>query len=184
PIGNINLSLSIGDLQPLLLEVMDKLATRETEVRDNHGVWYSLRIKPYRTLDNKIDGAVLTLVDVDTLRRARQYAQSIVATVREPLVVLDAELRVRPGSRSFYQTFRHTPTATENRVLYDLGEGQWDIPELRQLMEAVLREDRAFEDYEMEGEFKDIGRKTLRLNARRLIQETDLSPLILLAIED
>ncbi|HEY6863818.1 MAG TPA: chemotaxis protein CheB [Burkholderiales bacterium] len=184
PMANINLNLSLGDLQPILLGVMDTLATKEVEVQDKHGTWYSLRIRPYRTLDNKIDGAVLTLIDVDTLRRARQYAQSIVATVREPMLVLDGDLRVRTASRSFYQTFQCSPAQVENRALYDLAERQWNIPELRERMAEVLRRDLPFEDYEMEAEFPTLGRKTLRLNARRLVQDAGAAPLVLLAIED
>ena len=183
PIGDLKLSLSLPDLEPLLVEVIDTASTREYEVQDRQGRWYSLRIRPYKTLENEIDGAVILLVDIDTLRRAREYAESIVATVREPLLVLDAELCVLTASQSYYHTFQVTPEQTEHRFLYDLGEGQWNIPELRRLLEEILSRNDGLEDYEVVQEFEHIGRKTMLLNARRLFQEGQ-NALILLAMED
>ena len=110
------------------------------------------------------------------------YVRGIVDTVREPLVVLDARLRVRGANRSFYRTFGVSPRNTEGQLLYDLGSRQWDIPRLRTLLEEILPHDRAFDDFEVEHDFPDLGRKVMLLNARRLRQ--DDSELILLAIED
>jgi hypothetical protein len=95
PVQNIALGLTIEDLDACLAEVLDSLHVVEREVQDRHGRWYFLRIRPYRTLENQIDGVVLMLVDIEALRRAHGYAEGIVATVRMPLVVLDAELRVQ-----------------------------------------------------------------------------------------
>ncbi|MBK6752975.1 MAG: response regulator [Flavobacteriales bacterium] len=113
-----------------------------------------------------------------------EYTASIVATVREPLLVLDADLRVQSASRSFYENFRVTPEGTENRLLYDLGNRQWDIPALRRLLEEALPQENQVNDFSVEHEFEHIGKKTMLLNARRLIRATDQTPLILLAIED
>jgi len=113
-----------------------------------------------------------------------EYTASIVATVREPLLVLDGDLRVQSASRSFYENFRVTPEGTENRLLYDLGNRQWDIPALRRLLEEVLPQENQVNDFSVEHEFEHIGKKTMLLNARRLIRATDQTPLILLAIED
>ncbi|RPH56941.1 response regulator [bacterium] len=143
-----------------------------------------MRVQPYKTLDNRIDGAVIMLVDVDELRRSREYAESIVATVREPLLVLDADLRVQTASQSFYQTFKETPATTENRFFYELGEGQWNVPELRRLLEETETRGDGVEGFEVEGELRAIGRRTMLLNARRFSQETGQRSLILLAIED
>jgi two-component system, chemotaxis family, CheB/CheR fusion protein len=184
PIGDIKLRLSVPDLEPLLTEVIETASPREIEVQDRQGVWYSLRIRPYKTLENGIDGAVIMLVDVDELRRSREYAESIVATVREPLLVLGADLRVRTASRSFYQTFQETPATTENRLFFELGEGQWNIPELRRLLEETKAKGSGVEGFEVEGEFGSLGRKTMLLDARRFSQETDQKTLILLSIED
>ena len=184
PISDIRLNVSIPDLESLLLEVIDTVAVKERELQDKEGRWYSLRVHPYRTLENKIDGAVLVLVDIDTLKRARQYAESIVATVREPLLVLDTNLCVETASRSFYDTFKVTPRETERRLLYALGDGQWNIPGLRRMLEEVLPKNNSFDDFLVQHEFEHIGRRTMLLNARRLVQEPDQSGLILLAIQD
>ncbi|HSK76429.1 MAG TPA: chemotaxis protein CheB [Thermoanaerobaculia bacterium] len=184
PINDFKLNLSVLDLQPLLAEVIDTASPRECEVQDRNGLWYLLRIQPYRTLENKIDGAVIMLVDIDKLRRAREYAESIVATVSESLLVLDADLCVQTANLSFYQTFEVTPEATEHRYLYELGDGQWNIPELRRLLEKIKPEDQGVEGFEVELELPRIGRKAMLLNARRFVQESGQRPLTLLAIQD
>jgi PAS domain-containing protein len=118
----------------------------------------------------------------EEVRNALAYARSISDTVREPLVVLDGHLRVQSANRSFYRTFRVTPQGTEGQLLYDLANGQWDIPRLRTLLEEILPQDTSFDDDELEHDFPDIGRKVMLLNARRLRQAG--SERILLAIED
>jgi two-component system CheB/CheR fusion protein len=184
PISDFKLNFSVPDLEPLLAEVIDTASAREREVQDRLGMWYSLRIQPYKTLDNKIDGAVIMLVDIETLRRAREYAESIVATVSDSLLVLDAEMCVQTASQSFYQTFEESPETTEKRFFYELGGGQWNIPELRLLLEEIQLHGNVAEGYEVEQEFEHIGRKTMLLNARRFFQESGQRSLILLAIRD
>jgi len=117
-------------------------------------------------------------------QETRAYAESIVETVREGLVVLDANLRVISANRSFYETFKVKPGETEGQLLYDLGNRQWDIPKLRELLEEILPTDTAFDNFEVEHEFKIIGRRVMHLNARRIYREIDETHLILLAIED
>jgi two-component sensor histidine kinase len=123
------------------------------------------------------------------LQNACAFAEAIVNTVREPLVVLDQDLRVIAASRAFYRTFRVKPEDTEGRLLYALGGGQWDIPKLRSLLEKILPvrgaiEAGAIEAYEIEHYFPDIGRRTMCLNARKVFYETDSRANILLGIED
>ena len=115
---------------------------------------------------------------------SRDYAEAIIKTVREPLIILDGKLRVKSASKSFYTTFRVTPKQTENVLLYDLGNREWDIPKLRTLLETTLPKNNTLTDYEVVHNFKDIGQKTMLLNARTLQQGPDKKPLILLAIED
>jgi two-component system, chemotaxis family, CheB/CheR fusion protein len=184
PISDFKLNFSVPDLEPLLKEVIDTASPREREVQDRLGMWYSLRIQPYKTLDNKLDGAVIMLVDINTLQRAREYAESIVATVSESLLVLDADLCVQTASQSFYQTFKERPETTEHRFFYELGQGQWNIPELRRLLEEIRLHGDGIEGYEVEREFEHIGRRTMLLNARRFFQESGQRSLTLLAIED
>jgi PAS domain S-box-containing protein len=111
---------------------------------------------------------------------ARVYAESIVETIREPLIVLDTDLKVISANNSFYQTFKVNPEETKGQFIYDLGNRQWDIPKLRQLLEEILPGNNTFDDYEIEHAFETIGPKTMLLNARRL----DSVQMILIAIED
>ncbi|MGB2764099.1 MAG: ATP-binding protein [Candidatus Aminicenantaceae bacterium] len=117
-------------------------------------------------------------------QEAREYTESIVNTVREPLVVLDADLRVISANRSFYQTFKIKPKESERQLLYNLGNRQWNIPKLRKLLEETLPKNTTIEDYEVEHDFKTIGKKNMLLNARRIYRETNKTQMILLAIED
>jgi PAS domain S-box-containing protein len=110
--------------------------------------------------------------------------EDIVETVREPMLVLSADLKVRRANRSFYRTFKVTQEETVDRLVYDLGNRQWDIPALRKLLEEVLPQDRFFEDFEVVHEFDAIGQKVMLLNARRIFHEGNNTEFILLAIED
>ena len=184
PMADIKLNLdNLPDLEPLLTEVLATVTPQEHEVRDKHGRWYSLRVRPYKTLENKVDGVVVMLVDIDLLKHAQAYTESIVATVHEPLVVLDADLRVRTASRTFYENFRVAPQDTEGRTLFELGNRQWDIPDLRHQLEEVLRLGNQFNGFEVEHEFEKLGKRTMVLNGRRL-QIDGPTQSILLAIED
>jgi two-component system CheB/CheR fusion protein len=184
PIVHHLLTLGLPDFEPLLREVLTTDSIRECELRAPEGRWYSLRVRPYRTLENQIDGAVILLVDIDTVRRAREYAESIVAAMREPLLVLDQDLRVQTANPAFYRAFQLTPEETEKRFLHELGDGQWDLPELRRRLAELPAEGNDLPGFEMEREFPRIGRRALRLNARRLLQEDGWSALTLLAVED
>ena len=111
------------------------------------------------------------------------YAQNIVDTVREPLLILDATLRVRSANRAFYQTFHVSPEETEGRLIYELGNGQWDIPDLRTLLEDIVPTSSVFDDFELEHTFPVIGRRVMLLNARKL-QAGHHGELLVLAMED
>lgn len=114
----------------------------------------------------------------------RALAQAIVDTVREPLLVLDKDLRVVTASRSFYLTFRVNRQETQGRLLYALGDGQWDIPGLRALLEKIVPEHAVLEGYEVDHEFPEIGRRIMLLNARKVFYQGDTHTTLLLAIED
>src|SRR6267378_4013456 len=133
---------------------------------------------------------VLAMEDVTERRRSEAdwkaietYAQNIVDTVREPLLILDATLRVRSANRAFYQTFHVSSAETENRLIYELGNGQWDIPALRTLLEDIVPTSSVFNDFELEHTFPAIGRRVMLLNARKL-QAGHHGELLVLAMED
>jgi signal transduction histidine kinase len=120
----------------------------------------------------------------NVLGPVRPLAESIVETVREPLLVLDGDLVVRLANHSFYRNFQVSPHETINHLLYDLGDGQWDIPRLRLLLEEILPQNSYFEDFEVEHDFPTVGPKVMLLNARRLIGQDRRAEMILVAIED
>jgi PAS domain S-box-containing protein len=110
-------------------------------------------------------------------------AQTFLDTLREPILVLDGALRVKMVNRSFYRTFRVKPEETEDKLIYELGDGQWNIPKLRVLLEEICSSEIQAEDFEVDYDFPGIGRRFMILNARRIERETG-QPMILLAIED
>jgi signal transduction histidine kinase len=199
PIHDIAPRFGDGDLSALMSEVLRTLTPHEEPVRrPESDTWWLMRIQPYRTLANLIDGTVITFSDITSLKRAevereglleavqqaRLFAEHIVETVREPLLVLDANLCVQSANRAFYQTFQTTPAETEQILLSDLGDRQWDCPRLRALLGEILTQNTAFEDFEVTHTFPYIGPKTMLLNARQIRQAPDHASLILLAIAD
>jgi two-component sensor histidine kinase len=118
------------------------------------------------------------------IARGHDLAEAIVDAIREPLLVLDPDLRVIAASRAFYRTFAVTPRKTEGQLVFELGDGQWNIPGLRTLLEDVIPKHRTVEAYEVEHEFPTIGRRVMLLNARRVFDENGSASAILLAIED
>jgi two-component system, chemotaxis family, CheB/CheR fusion protein len=189
-IGDLNLALDINDFEVRLREVIDTLKIETREVQDRQGHWYSLQIRPYKTAAHKIDGLVLTLADIDDLKHslqeaeaARIYAQAIVETQREPLVILDGDLKVVSANRAFYEFFHVAPQETEHRLIYELGERQWDLPDLRTLLEKILPQDAMINNFPVDVDFPTIGHRVMLLNARQM--KKDPAPnLILLAMED
>ncbi len=191
PLTDLKPPIKNLDVQHEVAEVIDTPTVKESEVQDEEGRRYSMVIRPYKTLENKIDGALIALIDIHALKRSiaeatasQAFAEAIVATVRDPLLVLDGELRVKTANRSFYETFRVSREETENRFIYELGNGQWNIPRLRTLLEEILRDNVPFNDFEVDHTFERIGRKKMLLNARRIRQDDTGRQLILLAIEN
>jgi two-component system CheB/CheR fusion protein len=191
PLGDVKSDIEGEDLLAKAQAVLNTLVPWESEVRAVGGAWYLARIHPYRTLDNVIEGVVLTFTDISrrvaaeaAVQEARELAEGIVDTVREPLVVLDSELKVISANRSFYRDFRVTPEKTVGNQIYELGNRQWNIAKLRELLETILPRDRSFEGYVVEHDFPVIGRRKMRLNARRITGKTSGAQLILLAMDD
>ena len=120
----------------------------------------------------------------EVVQEAKAYAETLVETVREPLLVLDGDLRVVSANRSFCQTFQVSPEETKGHLIYELGSNQWDIPRLRVLLEEMLPRDTQVQDFEVDHEFPVIGRRAMVLNAHRMFRNNNGTSLILLALED
>lgn len=126
-----------------------------------------------------------TMLDsLETITDAQTLAQAIVNTLPEPFLVLDQDFRVLAASRAFYETFKVDPDSTRGRLLYSLGDGQWDIPALRVLLETIIPERTAMDGFEVDYDFPNVGRRIMLLNARKVIYETRASSNILLAFMD
>jgi two-component system CheB/CheR fusion protein len=191
PIGDLKLNIDLPTLESVIAKVLETLQPWEREVQDLEGCWHSLNILPYRTQDDKIDGVVLALYNIhamkeanEQLKKSAEFFRGIINTVRQPLLVLDAELRVQAINRSFQGTFKASPEQTVDQPLFKLGNGQWNISELRKLLEEVLSKRQPVTDFEVEHVFEDLGKRNMLLNAATLFQSNDQLPLILLAIED
>lgn len=150
-----------------------------------------LTITPLIDVMDKSAGTVLLSHDVTeknrskaTVKEARSYAKSIIEIIREPFLILDTQLRVKTANQAFYNNFRLSPEETENRLIYDLGNGQWNIPGLQELLKEILTRDGQFRDFKIEHIFPEIGEKTMQINGRSVYREGTGTRIILLAIED
>jgi two-component system CheB/CheR fusion protein len=191
PITHIQPNIDCPDLERLISEVVDRVVAQEREVRDRQGRWYSLRIRPYKNVDNRIDGAVLALFDVDgakrheqEIREARDYAEAVVETVREPLLLLDRALRVKMVNPAFCDAFRVRKDDIENQPLFELAGGAWESAGLRQALQAVSAGQQV-DDFELRSTLPGVGERRLRIDARGIdAMAGDGAPAILLLVED
>jgi two-component system CheB/CheR fusion protein len=183
-ITDLQPQVELPDLRRLLLDAMEGGNRKPPDIRDALGRWYSLRVLPSVGTNGKIDGAVLMFIDIDAAKRGAEFAEAIVETVREPLVILNQNLQVVKANRTFYQTFQAAPVETEQRLIYDLGNGQWNIPKLRELLENILPARSKFRDFEVTHDFERVGQKVMLLNASEIFNPNAQARTILLAIED
>ncbi len=189
PIGDVTVKIPYAAIAENARGVLDRLRPFETEVRAKDHQWFLMRIVPYRTLDNVIDGVVITFTDITESKRAAreraEFAENIVRTVREPLLVLDHDLRVVMANKAFLSLFQVEREETEGRVIKDLGRHEWDISLLEDLLKNVMEADKVFEDFRVDADFPHLGPRTILLNARKIKAASDSTdPVILLALED
>jgi two-component system, chemotaxis family, CheB/CheR fusion protein len=182
PLHDLRLPVQV-DLDATITQTLQTLAPSEQDVQGEDYRWLSVRTRPYRTVDNQIDGAVVLFVDIDALVRARLHAESIIATVRAPLVVLDERLTVVTANDTFYRVFGDS-TVIEGRSLFDLGNREWDQPELRRRLEQVLPLDQAVHDFEVFWGEQPHRPGAWMLSARRLVHTDVDRPLMLVSMED
>jgi len=191
PLADLVSTLHYAHLQADAQEVLRTLVFKELELSSQEGRWYMMRMLPYRTSENIIAGLVLTFSDITQQKQAeqrseeaRRYAEAIVETVREPLVILDAELRVVSANPSFYRTFQLASHDVLTQPLSDIAQGVLNLSPLRQLLGDILIQHATLEDFAVDLQVPGHGHKRLLLNARRIERAPELPPLLLLALED
>ena len=191
PIGKCRPSALPKDLPALAQRALDENAVQARKLLDDEGHWRELRLRPYRAADGTVSGVVLALVDIDQLKRsldlvsrARDYSEAVVETALEPLLILDDELRVKSANNAFYRAFKLAPATVLGQRISDLGDGEWDIPALNDLLREVREDGRPFDGYEVTHEFRELGRRTLRINGRRIVEPARHSRDVLLALSD
>jgi len=189
-VTDLSLKVGVSDFTTRSQEVLRRGSPSQTEVQTSDGRWYLMRIRPYRTAEGHVDGVVVAFLDIDELKRttraselARDHAEAVVETVREPLLTLGADLHVREANEAFYKTFAVTHEETIGSPIYKLGDGQWDFPELRALLDRVLPGDEEFAGLTVQRDFPRIGRRAMLLSARR-VREEHGQPSILFALDD
>ncbi len=191
PLADLATLLDYPDLLSDAESVLASLHSMEKQAPAPGGIWYTVRIRPYRTTRNAVEGLVVTFIDITATKRAERVqaasflAESIVDAVREPLLVLDPALRVVRANRSFYGAFHVEPAETEGQLVGELGNHQWKIPRLQGLLEATLRDGSPFEEIEIVHEFPQLGRRRMVVSGRPVSIEGEEKPvLIVLGIQD
>jgi two-component system CheB/CheR fusion protein len=190
PFSQIKNNLDVPNIQTLMTSVIDTLIPYEQNIQDHDGDWYILRIRPYRTTDNRIDGVVVGLIDINLLQRktieleaSRNYATAIIETLHQPLIVLNSQMEVVTANHAFYTVFQTTSHQTERQSIFALNQGAWNTPKLRSLLNEILLMDFTVQDYEITQNFPQIGTRTVLLNACQ-IDQPNTGQMILIAIED
>ena len=191
PLNDIRPGFQAPDLGEIAADVMASLTVRELETQDKQGDWYRLQVRPYRTVDNRIDGAVFVFSDITALKRAadvltaaRDDARQIIETMPNPILVIGSDSRVRLANAAYYRLFQVEASETEGRLLPELCDGSWNFPPLSGLLEAAFRSGSAFADLELEREFPRVGPKYMVVNATATRLSGDGTNTALLIIED
>lgn len=191
PFFDIKTNITVTGLSRVMSEVIDTLLPVEVEAQDNDGVWYSVKVHPYKTLDKKIDGVVIVYINVDEMKKsfdeashARNYAEAVISSLRYPLLVLDKSLSVISASKAFYDVFKVTSEDTIGNLLYRLGNRQWGIPELRASLLKTVKTGKSFDNLIVTHEFEKIGMRTMNISGRIIPQYNESNAMVLMQIED
>jgi len=187
PISELHPNLRRAGLAEIAKQVVASATVHEEEVQANDGTWYLMRVRAYKTSDHHIAGAVFAFQDIDLMKRSldesRSYTATLIESARESILILDSSLRVTTANNSFYKRFLVTPAETEGNFVYELGNGQWNLPQLRTLLEDILPARSRVDDFEVRADFPGIGQKVMYLNARRIESQRGTEA-ILLVVED
>lgn len=191
PIKQIRLRINVPDLERMLLEVVDKLVSKEQEIQDETGHWYLMRLRPYITEENKIDGAVISFVDIDNVVRAKVelekaygFSQTVLATMAEPLVVLDSDLEIVSANLAFHELFQVKPEEKVNTPIYELPIMPWKDAQFKRQLGKVFSEGKTIDRLAVDQEFPKVGLRNLLINAVPLKASNEKIENILITMED
>jgi two-component system CheB/CheR fusion protein len=191
PLDDISTKLQCPNLLPDLRGVLETLTRIDREVRCDSGEWYQMKVTPYRTAENVIEGVVITFVDISEQKKtlaaseqAAAFAEAIVETVRKPLLILDQDLNIVAANPAFYRHFQTRPEETIGLRIYQVGNHQWDIPELRTLLEQIVAQNTKLEDFRVQAGFPQRGTRTMVFNACQTTYKGEATGRILLSFED
>ncbi|MFI5294135.1 MAG: CheR family methyltransferase [Thermodesulfovibrionales bacterium] len=188
PITDFTFKVEYPELTADVKRVLDTLAMKEVPMRHQDGRWYLTRIIPYRTSGNMIAGAIVTFIDVtehkkmQALQDALAFSEGIYETISEPLVVLDKDLSVISANRAFYSIFKTSSGEAENKPIFELDEGHWNIPELKEMLQKIFSENIPFKDFVVEADIPKIGPMKMLLNARRITHRGIGTEMVLLVV--
>jgi two-component system CheB/CheR fusion protein len=190
-ISEIRHTLRLPDLEGVANEVLKSLAAREIEVQDRSDVWYSMRLRPYRTDDDRIDGLVLVLFEIDRIKRSlqeversRNFSRTIVEAVQEPLLVLGGDRRVLMANHSFLKTFHVARPALENRLVYELEPGGFRSAAFKSMLEDTIAGRAQARDFEIEFEVGGASPTIMAIDARQFDLHEDDGKIVLLTMKD
>ncbi len=191
PIADIRPNVEAPELDAWIARVIETVTVKEVEVRDRDGRWQRLQIRPYQTADGRIDGAVVSLIDVDALkravtdaRRARDFATAALETAPVPVLVLDTTLRLTSVNQAFYEEFRASPGASAGKLVTELGPGPWQSDALLARLREGIERGVSFEDVELEYELPELGRRCAVASGRVVAGAPDGARLLVVAIQD
>lgn len=187
----LKLNVGVPELHEILRSVLAGFGPRHLEVRDQRDRWYSLWFRPYKTKENSIAGVVLSMIDITErksgirqLEMARDYAEAIVDTVNDSLLILNRNLKVVRASRSYYALFSDAPSEVEGKSIYELGRGRWNMPALRKQLSTLAAAKTPFSNLELDVVVPKLGSRVLAISGRVVPYESDSGINIVLVIED
>ncbi len=189
-IDDIKPNILVDNLDQLVQEVIETVTTMEIEVQDGNKRWHRLQIRPYKTSDHKIAGAVISLINIDLLRRAvidaewvRDYSESIVEAVQTPLLVLNEDLEVVSANQAYYESFRTSKGETEGKSLYEIAIGRCNAGPLRNYLAEMLAHKTSFKNLEIDGEVPGSDARVMTVSACPIHSHEGIG-MYLLSIED
>jgi len=190
PIGEIVTNIKYKNLVDDIQRVLDRLVLKEKEIQTVDGNWYLMRILPYRTSEDVIDGVVVTFVDInqrmaaeEKIKDALKYAENLINSVKEPVLVLDHDLKVFSANKPFYDTFKLKSSDINGQLINNIDDGKWNLPKFKELLNKVLEKDYAFHNFITEYDFINQGKKKICINGRKSYEEGAERDMVLLTID-